>query len=117
MRDEVILEDVLSNHRNRVLPCGPYSLDPNDDPIPYKRRRIALTARQRDGSFNFRCPCRAPRQLMDPVSSKGKLVPCVWPEFRMEQVKWMVPGQPGKMLDVYLGQCEDCGTIYWTISK
>jgi hypothetical protein len=119
MTDDAIMDFVWNAPDCPVKLTAPDSEYPWGPEVPWPRVRIAGPTAP-SPSFLHVCPCRNGRP---PVVIDEDDMPMVLRPATVELARHVValagsgnPGPPQKVA-VYLGQCGDCGRIYWALVR
>lgn len=116
LTDDAIMARVWSSHDLPVRLTRPDPNYPWAPPIPFPRERIAVTV-DTHGAWHHRCACNDPRGLGDlerPATPRpSRAVAMVGFRVFVDGPEHAKP----RTATVYLGQCEDCGRIYWGIVR
>ena len=112
MTEADLMTEVWADPHCPVTLAGPNAEYPHAPPVPYPKTRVAVPATASE--WNYQCPRHgrlSPGFMPEEDEPARKIVDSI---VRMRPRVWLVnvTGQERSVL-VHLGQCKDCGRIYW----
>lgn len=119
MTDDQIMAHVWAHHNCPVRLTVPNAEYPWGPPIPRPRERVEVPA-DAGNIWRYSCSCRGAGSIraiagIDDLSMR--LRPAI---VELTGRRWALFGpedQPARDVVVYLGQCQDCGRIYWGLVR
>lgn len=110
MTESELMSAVWADPDCPVELADPDSLDESSQPIPWPREQIEIPADQLAEEVYYHL-CRRHGQDRPDTRFMLSIVAVPWRVWVVNQ-----PGNPSAVR-VYLGQCDDCGRIYWAIVR